>query len=210
METSLSSKSPSERGFSVIETIVAIAVLSVGLMSMCLLMTRMITTTSRSGYMSMAMQLVSEKLEDLNRFPCAASDLSHCDVNVVVPSGTTAGSLTSDSSSTITSDGQTVLVDYWDQVWFDAAGGAVREIKTGVNGAGQTTYTTITHAPDGSTPTSSTGTTGPSTSGMLKFKRRWLIEKDQPVAGVRRVTVQVSLQNPVSTPVLAQMSLVRP
>ena len=143
---------------SLIETVVAIGVLSVGLMSMAALMTRMISTTSRSGYMSTAMQLASEKLEDLNRFPCSAADITHCDANVIVSSGSSAGSLTADSSSTITADGETVLVDYWDEVRFDATGGAVREIKTGVNGGGFTTYTTVAHAPDGTVNTSTSTT----------------------------------------------------
>jgi Tfp pilus assembly protein PilV len=188
---------------SLIETIVAIGVLSVGLMSMAALMARMLSTTSRSGYMSTAMQLASEKLEDLNRYPAN-------DVNVAVTSGTTAGSLTADTSATITSDNETSLVDYWDEVRFDATGGAVREIKTGVNGAGATTYTTVRHAPDGTVTTDPNNTTAPSLNGMIRYKRRWTIEKDQPISGVRRVTVVVTLQNPVNTPVKSQMSMVRP
>lgn len=195
---------------SLIETLVAISIMSVGLMSMALLMARMITTTSRSGSMSTAMQLASEKLEDLNRYPCAANDLSKCDPNIAVPVGTTAGSLTADSSATVTSDSETVLVNYWDEVRFDATAGAVKEIKTGVDGSGNTTYTTVSHAPDGTISTSIPSTTAPSTSGTANFKRRWVIEKDQPAPGVRRVTVLVTLQNPVGTPVNSQMSMVRP
>jgi Tfp pilus assembly protein PilV len=193
---------------SLIETLVAIAVMSVGLMSMALLMARMISTTSRSGFMSTAMQLASEKLEDLNRYPCA--DATRCDANVAVPVGATAGSLTADTSGTVTSDSETVQVDYWDEVRFDATGGAVKEIKTGVSGGGTTTYTTVSHAPDGTISTSPPSATAPSASGMICFRRRWTIEKDQPTPGVRRVTVLVTLQNPVSTPVSAQMSMVRP
>lgn len=209
MAMSLSIKHKREQGMTMIETVVAIAVLSVGLMSMAALMARMVATTSRSGYMSTAMQLASEKLEDLNRYPCSSSDISHCDANVAVTSGTTAGSLTADTSASVTSDSETVNVDYWDEVRFDATGGSVKEITTGVNGGGATTYTTISHAPDG-TVTSSTSTTAPSSTGMIRFKRHWMIEKDQPITGVRRITVLVTLQNPVDTPVQSQMSMVRP
>jgi len=204
METSLSLRnSTPQRGFSLIETIVAIAVLSIGLMAMAALMTRMTSATSRSGYMSVAMQLASEKLEDLNRYPAD-------DPNVAVPTGTTAGSLTSDIVSTVTSGGESASVNYHDEVRLSATGGAVSEIDTAVDGTtGDTVYTTISHAPDG-TVASSSSTTAPSDSGMVRFKRRWVIEKDQPTTGVRRITVLVTLENPVNTPVNSQMSMVRP
>jgi len=204
MEMSLSLRNARrERGFSLIETIVAIGVLSVGLMSMAALMARMMSTTYRSGFMSMAMQLASEKLEDLNRYPTE-------DPNVAVTSGTTAGSLTSDVVSTVTSGGETASVNYHDEVQLSATGGAVSEMETAVDGTtGDTVYTTISHSPDG-TVASSVSTTAPSGVGMVRFKRRWVIEEDQPTTGVRRVTVLVTLENPVNTPVNAQMSMVRP
>ncbi len=192
-----------ERGFSLIEAVVAIGVMSVGLMSMAALMARMMSTTSRSGYMSIAMQLTSEKLEDLNRYPAD-------DPNVAVTSGSTAGSLTSDVISTVTSGGESASVNYHDEVRLSATGGAVSEVETQVDGVtGNTVYTEISHQPDG-TVTSAQSTTAPTTTGMIRFKRRWIIEEDQPTTGVRRVTVLVTLENPVNTPVYAQMSMVRP
>lgn len=188
---------------SLIETMVAIGVLSVGLMSMAALMSRMISTTSRSGYVSIAQQLASEKLEDLNRYPSV-------DPIVAVTSGTTAGSLTSDVVASVTSGSETASVNYFDEVRLSATGGAASEIETAVDlTTGDTIYTTIAHAPDGTVVSSST-TTAPSDSGMVRFKRRWIIEKDQPTTGVRRVTVSVTLENPVNTPVNTQMSMVRP
>jgi hypothetical protein len=44
----------------------------------------------------------------------------------------------------------------------------------------------------------------------MQFKRRWVIEKDMPVAGVRRITVAVSLPSTAGPPVNFQMSMVRP
>jgi len=192
-----------QRGFSLVETIVAMAVMAVGLMAMAALMARMVSTTSRSGYMSIAMQLTSEKLEDLNRYPTD-------DPNVAVTSGSTAGSLTSDVVSTVTSGGESASVNYHDEVRLSATGGAVSEVETAVDGAtGDTVYTTISHQPDG-TVSSAQSTTAPTVTGVMRYKRRWVIEKDQPTTGVRRVTVLVTLENPVNTPVSAQMSMVRP
>ena len=204
MEMSLSLRSTRrQRGFSLVETIVAMAVMAVGLMAMAALMARMMSTTSRSGYMSIAMQLTSEKLEDLNRYPAD-------DPNVAVPTGSSVGSLTSDVVSTVTSGGESASVNYHDEVRLSATGGAVSEVETAVDGVtGYTVYTTISHQPDG-TVTSAQSTSAPSATGMIRFKRRWTIEKDQPTTGVRRVTVSVTLENPVNTPVSAQMSMVRP
>jgi hypothetical protein len=45
----------------------------------------------------------------------------------------------------------------------------------------------------------------------MTFSRRWVIEQDQPVAGVRRITVLVTLMDrTVQPPLTFQMSMVRP
>lgn len=204
METSLLLRNTQhERGFSLIETVVAISVLSVGLLSLGALMARMLSTTTRSGFMSTAMQLASEKLEDLNRYPFN-------DPNIAITSGATAGSLTADVvTSVVSSDGESHSVVYWDEVRFSVTGGAVTEVKSKIVG-GATQYDISTHQPDGTVSWQLGQTTLPSVNNMIRYKRRWIIEKDQPITGVRRVTVLVTLQNPVATPVTAQMSMVRP
>lgn len=199
---SLTSKHAS-RGFTLIETLVAMFVLAVGLVSLAGLGAQMVTTTSNSHYASVAADLASEKLEDLNRWPTF-------DPNVYAASASTAGSLTSDQSANVTSGGiGPELVNYYDDVTIADTSGAISETVSLVV-SGSPSYKTTTHNPDG-TITTSTSTAAPSLIGSLDFHRRWTIEMDQPVTGIRRVTVLVTLQNQmVHPPVTFQMSMVRP
>ena len=192
------------RGFTLIEAVVAIFVLSVGLLSLADLAAKMMSGTSRSHFSSLAADLASEKMEDLSRWPSF-------DPNVYAASGTTVGSLTSDSSATVTSGGiPSELVNYYDDVDITDANGAISETVSLASG-GTTSYKTTTHNPDG-TITSTTVSTEPSSAqGVLAFHRRWTIEMDQPVTGVRRVTVLVTLEGQmVQPPVSFQMTMVRP
>ena len=191
------------RGFSLIETMVAMLVLSIGLLSLAGLATQMLSGTSRSHYSSLAADLASEKLEDLSRWPSF-------DPNVYAASGTTVGSLTLDTSATVSSGGiPAELVNYYDDVDIADLSGAISETVSVVSG-GSTSFKTTTHNPDG-TISVATNSTAPSTRGALAFHRRWTIEMDQPVTGVRRITVLVSLQGQlVQPPVTFQMTTVRP
>ncbi|MBI3670408.1 MAG: prepilin-type N-terminal cleavage/methylation domain-containing protein [Acidobacteria bacterium] len=202
MSASTEAKNPA-RGFTLIEVVVAIAVLAVGLVAVASLTSQMIVGTARSKYMSLAATLASEKLEDLNRWPAG-------DPHVAVTSGTTAGSLTSDIVSMVTVGATSESVNYYDEVLFAAAEGAVSETVSGLNASGATVYTTTNHEPDGTIATA-TGNSPPTPVAPLAYKRRWIIEKDTPVAGVKRVTVWVTLENQfVRPPVSFQMSMVRP
>lgn len=191
------------RGFTLVETLVAIFVLCVGLISFAGLVAQMVSGTSRSHYSSLAADLASEKLEDLNRWPTF-------DPNVYAASASTAGSLTSDSSANVTSGGiGPELVNYYDDVTIADTTGSVSETVSVVSG-GSTSYKTTTHNPDG-TITSSTSSSAPSILGAIDFHRRWTIEMDQPVTGIRRVTVLVTLQNQFVHPAVSfQMTTVRP
>src|SRR5579863_5722593 len=110
METYPFRKKIVSTGFSLLETMVAVLVLAIGLLAVAALTAKMVGGTSQSHYMSLAADLASEKLEDLNRWPSF-------DPNVYVASGSTAGSLTSDTSANVTSGGiGPELVNYYDDV----------------------------------------------------------------------------------------------
>jgi prepilin-type N-terminal cleavage/methylation domain-containing protein len=202
METSRSRDRGHARGFSLLEVIVAVAVLGVGMLSVAFLTANTLAGSNRAKYMSIASTLCSEKLEDLSRWP-------EIDPHVGVPTGqTTMGSLTSDVAQSVTIGSSTAFVNYYDEIILAAGDGAFSEAVSGVDGDGHTVYTTTSHSPDG-TMAATTATTPP--AAVATFKRRWLIESDSPIAGVRRITVRVILQSPgVRPPVLHSMSLVRP
>jgi len=193
-----------QRGFTLIETLAAILVLTIGLVGLAVLMSNMMTGGARSRYMSEAAMLASEKLEDLERYPAA-------DPDVAVTSGATAGSLTSDVTASVTSNGTTDNVDYFDTIQLSSTGGTISETSSGKDASGNTNYTTISHSPSGAVTGSTTSSAPTPTADTLAFKRRWTIEKDAPVSGVGRITVLVTLTNPVVVKsVTFQMSMVRP
>jgi prepilin-type N-terminal cleavage/methylation domain-containing protein len=192
------------RGFSLIEVAISIFVLSIGLTAVASLLGRSVGDTTHSRYQAIAASLASEKLEDLNRYPSY-------DPNVVVSSGTSVGSLSSDIvTNSVSSDGITEAVNYWDEIQLSSTGGSISEVDTGYDTSGNPNYTTTTHSPNG-TITVTTTSTAPTTTSTLTFHRRWLIEQDTPVTGVRRVTVYVYLISPSIHPMVSfQMSAVRP
>src|SRR3954470_8139096 len=88
---SLSTNRKRQHGFTLIEVMVSVTILTIGMVSVAALATTMLATGKRSKYMTLASTLASEKLEDLSRWP---SDQPQ----VCVPTGsTTAGSLTTDN-----------------------------------------------------------------------------------------------------------------
>lgn len=192
------------RGFTVVEVLVASFVLIVGLAAVAGLVGSVLGNTARSEYMTQAATLATEKLEDINRYPPT-------DPNVAVTSGTSAGSLTSDILQDVTVNGVTEAVNYYDEVFFAAAEGALAETTTGFDGNGNLQYSTITYTPDGNMSAPVLSPAPPNNTGAIVFKRRWIIEINQPVTGVRRVTVLVTFNNQqVQPPVTFQMSMVRP
>ncbi|HEY4816254.1 MAG TPA: prepilin-type N-terminal cleavage/methylation domain-containing protein [Candidatus Acidoferrum sp.] len=197
-------KPQKQSGFTIIETMVAIVVLTIGLMGTAALMTQMLSDSGHSRYMSIASMLTSEKLEDLNRFPIN-------DPAIAVPAGQTAGSLTADTSQSVTVGATTETVDYFDVVQLSSGNGGISETSSGKDATGSTVYTTITHQPDGTVVSTVNAALPPVAQDTVTFNRRWVIEIDQPVVGVRRISVLVTLKNPLlSQAVTFQNSMVRP
>src|SRR5271165_3315457 len=141
-----------EAGFTLLEVLVAIGILTVGLMSAVLLTIETLGTTRQSKYMSMAAVLASEKLEDLNRWD---SD----DPEICVPTGSTStGSLTSDTAPSILCPGgvSSTTVNYYDSVFLGetndtsicpgSANSCFTETVSSISN-GSTVYTTTSHAP---------------------------------------------------------------
>ena len=203
---------PGDGGFTLMEVMLAIVILTVGLMAASTLATNVMRGGIQSKYMSLAATLASEKLEDLNRF--AANDPPVC----VPTGGTTVGSLTTNVLQTTTCPtGTSSSVNYDDDVSISlgntggncpgSTSGCFAETVSSLSG-GSTVYTTTYHTPDGQVVTPSPSSTPASNT---TFHRRWIIEANQPVSGTRRVTVLVTLMDQsVQPPVTFQMSMVRP
>jgi prepilin-type N-terminal cleavage/methylation domain-containing protein len=190
-------------GFALIETLIAISILAIGLLGIAALLAQLAGNSTQSRYMSTEALLASEKLDDLNRYPIN-------DPQIAVTNGNIAGSLTADVTDNVTVGVVTETVDYFDQVRISAGNGNMVETVSGKDVNGNTVYTTTTHAPDGSI-TVVTGANPPaSTSDMLTFSRRWVIELNPPnqPAGVRRFTVLVSLNTPTK-PATFQATMMR-
>lgn len=190
METSQCSKRSPNKGFSILEVLVAVAVLAVGLSAMAALVAQSLSGTENARYMALATTLTSEKLEDLNRWQ--AGD----------PHVAAGGSLSTDTT--------VGTVKYYDDIDLSNTTGQISETVAITGG-----YSSVIHKATGEVIPNS-NTSAPSGSGTVAFHRRWLVEADPVVNGItltgsRRVTVAVSLTNIIIRPTVTfQMSMVRP
>jgi len=197
METLLSRKTNRQSGFTLLEVVIAISVLTFGLLAVAGLMSQLSLNTGASRVSGMEVLLASERLEDLN-----ARGLSD-------PNITPGGSLTADGvSQSVTYAGSTVIVPYSDTIDVStgsdtSSNGDIIETVVGKDSIGNADYTITDHSPAGqaSSVLVDPGTPPAATSATMVFHRRWLIEKDLPVVGVYRMTVWVQLE-----PVVGQLS----
>jgi prepilin-type N-terminal cleavage/methylation domain-containing protein len=183
-------------GFTLVETLVAMFIMAVGMLGVAALMSQMSGSSINSRYMSTEALLASEKLEDLSRYNSTDPNLA-AGGNVDLTKAAAAGYSDQIQVSTGTDGSPT---------------GDIKETFTGTDVNG-TYYVTISHSPNGTAQTSDKVYANPPapTSDMASFGRRWLIEANTPVAGVRRITVLVNLTNAVQgQQATFQMSMVRP
>ncbi len=117
-----------------------------------------------------------------------------------MPNGVSAGSITSD------------VTGYYDEVYFSPAQGAMVETTSGFNPTtGNPQFTTFKYTPAGNMAGPTISATPPDATGSTVFDRRWIVEQDQPVVGIRRVTVLVTLVGQAAASAITfQMSMVRP
>ena len=204
-----------EVGFTLMEVLVALTVLTIGLMAIALLMANVYKNTVRSRYMALASMLASEKLEDLSSYALS-------DPRAHLAGGVLTSSLASvQAPSGATWNSSTVTVDYYDTVTFNAkvgsTSGGMNETYEVLNGA-TVKYVTQSFTPDGllhwdsvdGPPyyPSSLSTTLPTGETYL---RTWQIQANTPSAGLTTITVLVSMiDQTIYPPVTFQMSTVRP
>lgn len=191
METSQSPRKPvkrsSQRGFTLIEMMVSILVLTIGLVGTAALMSSSVNMGAHARYVSTAALLASEKMEDLDRYPDG-------DPNLVG-----GGSLGAD------------IAGYFDNVQISTSNGNIYETTT--SGGVTTLYK---QNPDGTVVVTPGAALPAATSDMLTFNRRWLVKQDPTVGanvitGAVQITVLVTLTNQaLNPPVTYQTSLVHP
>ena len=175
-----------ERGFSLIEAVIAMLILTVGVVGVAAAIGSAVKTTDNSKYSNIASTLATEKLEDLNRWPSTAAQVA------------AGGSLGAD------------IAGYFDDVSLAADGGAFEEVESSTSGS----YTFTTFNPSNNPiPLATNTATAPNVP--VTFDRRWLIEASPTingvvVTGIRRITVWVQSVGAIQPPITFQMSTVRP
>ena len=210
-QRSLTSRPDTTAGLSLIEVMVALSILAIGLLGVAALIGSLIATGGKTRYTSTANVLASEKLDDLNKWPCNDGDgnVITCDDNL-----SSGGALTGPSTCAA---GDT----HCDQVTVSEASGADYETQTQYDASGNPQTTTIVHTNGGCVDTpANCGVAAPSAGGST-YTRRWLITADPTITaadgttatatGSRRITVVVTMNNtPANAPVSFQLSMVRP
>src|ERR1700680_4545330 len=135
-------------GFSVLEVLIAIVILTFGLLAVAGLMSQMSVSTNTSRSSGMEVLLASEKVEDLNQYGVNGTLDSHI---------TPGGSLIADTAG------------YYDQIQVSSgqdasSAGDIVETTIG-NSGGTANYTQIQHSPNGAISVTTTSGAPPAATG---------------------------------------------
>lgn len=181
-----------ERAFSVLELMVALFVLLFGFISMAQLIATSIVVNRYSYRLTSLTQLAAEKVEELRAR--SLSDPSF-DVagNPVFPSETRAsvGSIGADQTQTLLdASGTSHTVSFFDTVYVNHRTGSITR-TAGPDDTNQ--YQSDVRSLSGTTSSSSSS----SSPTDVSYRRRWMIEGNQPIPGAIRITVDLSA--PINT-----------
>lgn len=167
---------------------VALFVLLFGFISMAQLIATSVVVNRYSYRLTSLTQLAAEKLEELRTMPLDDERFSVAG-NPDFPGGTQArvGSLTSDQTQVLQdSSGTSHTVSFYDWVFVDQRAGSI----TRTAGPGDTSgYNAETRSLTGTTQATALG----SAPTRVSFRRRWLIEGNQPQPGNIRITVELAV-----------------
>ena len=190
------------RGFTMVEVFVAMFVLTVGLVSLSSLPLRL-SVARRFAFLRLGCDPGVGKAR-------GPEPLADGDPDVYVSSGT-AGSLSSDVQNSVTAPLDTETINYYDNVYItDNTFFQRARLPKRFSACGAWEHTprslTTRRNPDGNREHQRR----PPVTNVITFHRRWTIEANQPVSGVERITVLVTLLNQYVQPgVSYQMSFVR-
>ncbi|MBZ5535281.1 MAG: hypothetical protein LAO31_04935 [Acidobacteriia bacterium] len=184
-----------ERGFSILELMIALFVLLFGFITMANLIATSVVVNRSSNHLTSIAQLASEKLEEIR-----ALDATDPRVYPAILSGSpgapvTGGSLTGDVTTPVNVGGVNYTISYFDVVYVNQRDGSITR-TAGPDDTGN--FSSETTSLDGAT-------TPPAASGneptQLSYRRRWTIESNTPINGATQITVEVAVKtNKLSDP----------
>jgi Tfp pilus assembly protein PilV len=177
-----------EQAFSVIEVMIALFVLLVGFIFMAQLIATSVVVNRSSLRLSSLTQLAAEKVEELRARPLSDQSFDVAG-NPDNPNGTlpSVGSIGADQTQTLVdAAGTSHTVSFFDTVTVDQRTGTITR-TAGPDDTNQ--YQSDIRSLSGVTSSSSSS----SAPTSVTYRRRWLVEGNQPIAGAIRITVDLSI-----------------
>lgn len=184
-----------ERGFSILELMIALFVLLFGFFAMANLIATSVVVNRSSNQLTSLTQLASEKLEELRSL-----DTTDPQVYPAVLSGgpgapVVGGSLTGEVTDTVNVGGVNSVVSYFDVVYANQRDGSIT--RTAGPNDDTRNYKSEKTGLDGTT----IGTTSGAEPTQVSYRRRWTIESNTPINGATQITVEVAVKtNKLSDP----------